>query len=46
MEALQPEDILVQQIPVKGFEVPDIKNDAMTLWNRPFVDRRGLYDVE
>src|ERR1035437_2029667 len=46
MKTLQPQDVLVQQVPVKRFEMPNVKNDAVTLWNGPFVHRVSPHNVE
>jgi hypothetical protein len=35
-----------EQIPIERFEVPDIKDDAVALWNRPLVEEFATNDVE
>src|SRR5277367_4579957 len=46
MEALQAEDVFVEEIPVKGFEVAHIEDDAVTLRNGALVHRIRADDLE
>jgi hypothetical protein len=46
MKTLETQDVLVEQVPVKCLEMPDVKEDAVTLWNRPFVDGVRTYYAE
>src|SRR5579872_1011557 len=46
VETLKSESSFVEQVPIKGFEVPDVEDDAMTLRNGAIVDRGCLHDVE
>src|SRR5208283_555597 len=46
MKTLQPEDVFVEQIPVKRLQVPQIKDEAVTLRNRPLVHRVRADQVE
>src|SRR5712664_208252 len=39
MKRMQTERPLSQQIPIKGFHVPNVKNNPMPLRNRPVVKR-------
>src|ERR1700688_3033292 len=44
METLQAQNSFVEKIPVEGLQMSDIKNDAVTLSNGPFVERIRLDD--
>src|SRR5215472_18541165 len=46
MEALQPRPDFVQQIPIEGFEVPNVKDDAMPLGNGPVKEGLGPDDLK
>jgi hypothetical protein len=46
VKGLQAKRSLRQQIPVESFNVPNIKNDAMALGNRPIIQRVFPYDTE
>ena len=37
---------VVQQIPIEGFKMADVKNDAMPLGDRTLVERIWFYDGE
>src|SRR5579863_9991943 len=39
METLQAQNSFVEKIPVEGLQMSDIKNDAVTLSNGPFIER-------
>src|ERR1700722_6389008 len=43
---IRPENALTQEIPIERLEVSDIKDDAVTLRNRPIVQRLGSHDTE
>jgi hypothetical protein len=38
MERVEGENIAAQQVPVKGFEVSEIKENAVALGNRPLIE--------
>jgi hypothetical protein len=38
MKTLQAQHVLVKQVPVKRLQVSYVKDDAMALWNGPFVE--------
>jgi hypothetical protein len=46
LRTVQSEDAIPEQIPIERFEVPDIKDDAVALWNRPLVEEVATNDVE
>ena len=46
MERRKVEDSLAQQVPVEGFEMADIKDDAMSFRYRPLVEECGLDNVK
>jgi hypothetical protein len=46
MERFQIQKAPAQEIPVKGLEVPQIKDDAMPFWNRPVVQCVASYQIE
>src|SRR5260370_42435506 len=46
MDTLHPEDAFVQQIPIECFQVSHIKNDAVTLRNRPLIEPAGADQIE
>jgi hypothetical protein len=37
---------LAQQISFEGFQVPQVKNNAVAVWDRPFVERIAAHDAE
>jgi hypothetical protein len=39
MKALQAKNSLVEKIPIEGLKMSDIKNDPVTLGDRPLVER-------
>ena len=46
MKSLQSKNPVVQQIPIEGFKMADIKNDAMAFSDRTLVKRIRPYDRE
>src|SRR6202041_1688003 len=38
LHTLQTEDTIPEQIPIERFEVSDIKDNAVALWDRPLVE--------
>jgi hypothetical protein len=46
MKGLQSKHALVEQIPIEGLQMPDVENDAVTLGDRPLVQRIRLNDTE
>src|SRR5208282_5936102 len=42
-QALQIEHPLARQIPIKSLEVPDVKNDPVTLGNGSLIERISLH---
>jgi hypothetical protein len=46
MKAFQPKDVLMQQVPIERLEVPYVKNDAVTLWDGPLINRVGPDDIK
>jgi len=46
MEYGQAESSLPQEIPIKGFQVPDVEDDAMSLRDGPVVKSIRLYNRE
>ena len=42
MEAGPPQNPLAQQVPIKRFQVPHVKDDAVPFRNRPLVEELGL----
>src|SRR6516164_5730981 len=46
MEASQPEDIFVQQIPVKRLQVSNVEDDPVPLWNGSIVQSLRLHDLK
>src|SRR5580692_1294030 len=37
MESVEAQNPLAQKIPIESFQMPEIKNDPMSFWNRPLV---------
>ena len=46
MEGPQPEGALREQVPVEGFDMAQVKNNAMPLWNGPVVQCLFLDQLE
>jgi hypothetical protein len=46
MKSLQGENPLSQQVPIECLQVTEIKNNPMSFWNRPLVERAGPDDAE
>ena len=46
VKTFQAESALVQQIPVKGFKVPNVKNDAVAFGDGPFVPSCSTNDLK
>jgi len=46
VKAAQAKGPLAQKVPVKGFDVAEIKNNAMPFGNGPFVERFVAQDFE
>jgi hypothetical protein len=46
MERLEAQNPVAQKIPIECFQVPKIKNDSMSFWNRPLVQGIGTDNVE
>src|SRR5579863_5325622 len=46
MESLQTQNALSQKIPIECFQMAEIKNDPVSFWNRPLVERVGPDNIE
>jgi hypothetical protein len=46
MESLEIENPFAQKIPIECFQMPEIKNDPMSFWNRPLIQGVGTDNVE
>ena len=46
IEGLNPQQPLAQQVPVEGFQMTYIKNDAMPLANRALIERTSANDFK
>src|SRR5579863_9003784 len=46
MESLEAQNPFAQKIPIECFQMSEIKNDSMSLRNRPLIQGVGTYNVE
>jgi hypothetical protein len=46
MERVEGENIAAQQVPVKGFEVSEVKENAVAFGNRPLIEALRADDTK